>query len=104
VIVNLLENAMQACEAGARVEARTLLEEDRVLIEVCDDGQGMEAAVLERLFEPFFTTRAEGTGLGLAIVQSVVQAHGGHIEVESAKGSGSRFRLFFPRPKLDGHP
>ena len=104
VIVNLLENAMQACEAGARVEARTLLEEDRVLIEVCDDGSGMEAAVLERLFEPFFTTRAEGTGLGLAIVQSVVQAHGGHIEVESAKGSGSRFRLSFPRPKLDGHP
>ncbi len=102
VIVNLLENAMQACGAGACVEARAMLEEDRVLIEVGDNGQGMDATVLERLFEPFFTTRAEGTGLGLAIVQSVMQAHGGQIGVESAKGKGTRFRLMFPRLDLGG--
>jgi two-component system, sensor histidine kinase FlrB len=103
VIVNLLENAMQACEAGAHVQARALRAQDRVLIEVSDDGQGMEAAVRERLFEPFFTTRTEGTGLGLAIVQSVVQAHGGHIEVESEKGRGARFRLSFPQAKAGGN-
>ncbi len=97
-IVNLLENAMQACERGARVGLGVKTDEADVLIEVEDNGRGMEGAVLDRLFEPFFTTRAEGTGLGLAIVQSVMQAHGGGVDVQSSVGRGSRFTLRFPRP------
>ena len=58
-------------------------------VRVTDSGPGMDAAVQERLFEPFFTTRNEGTGLGLAIVRSVVNAHGGEVAVESAPGRGA---------------
>lgn len=96
VIVNLLENAMHACAPGGRVSLSASSADGEVLVEVEDNGGGMDAAVLERLFEPFFTTRGEGTGLGLAIVQSVMRAHGGRCEVRSELGRGSRFTLHFP--------
>jgi two-component system sensor histidine kinase FlrB len=63
---------------------------------VRDNGRGMDAATQARLFEPFFTTRAEGTGLGLAIARGVARAHGGGIEVDSAPGNGALFRLTLP--------
>lgn len=96
IVVNLLENAMQACGSGAHIALRAGSTKDEVFVQVQDDGPGMPPAVLDRLFEPFFTTRAEGTGLGLAIVQAVMQAHGGRVEVASAPGQGSRFTLWFP--------
>ena len=97
VIVNLLENAMQACEQGALIRLGAAVSAGDVVIDVRDNGPGMEPGVLERLFEPFFTTRAQGTGLGLAIVQSVMQAHGGRVDVESSVGGGSHFSLHFPK-------
>lgn len=99
IVVNLLENAMQACSHGARIALRAGVEGAEVVVDVRDDGPGMEAAVLDRLFEPFFTTRAEGTGLGLAIVQAVIQAHGGRVGVSSEVGRGSCFTLRFPLSK-----
>jgi two-component system sensor histidine kinase FlrB len=96
-LLNLLDNALQACAAGGTVgiEADCALSTVRVCVR--DDGAGMDAAVQARLFEPFFTTRSEGTGLGLAIVRSVVQAHGGEIAVESAPRRGSAFTITLPR-------
>ena len=69
-----------------------------VLVTVSDTGEGMSAATMERLFEPFFSMKPvnQGTGLGLAIVHGIVQNAGGHIEVESEQGKGSRFQLYFP--------
>ena len=61
-----------------------------------DQGVGIPTANLDRIFHPFFTTKAQGTGLGLAITQRIVREHGGRIQVKSVPGSGSRFSLTFP--------
>jgi CheY-like chemotaxis protein len=72
---------------------------DYVQLTVADTGEGMSPEVLEHVFEPFFTTKGEGrgTGMGLAMVQSLVQSHGGWIEIDSELGTGTEFRLHFPR-------
>ncbi|MCW5623008.1 MAG: PAS domain-containing protein, partial [Burkholderiales bacterium] len=95
-LTNLLENALQACRAGDSVRFAAAVQGEGLRISVRDSGAGMEAAVQARLFEPFFTTRNEGTGLGLAIAHTVVQAHGGEIEVESAPGRGTTFTVVLP--------
>lgn len=95
-LVNLMENALDACASGGRIELDASGESGMVCIRVRDNGRGMDAATQARLFEPFFTTRAEGTGLGLAIARGVARAHGGGIEVDSAPGNGALFRLTLP--------
>ena len=97
-LLNLLENAMQACPEGGQVSLRGEVREDgRVSISVVDNGKGIDAATQERLFEPFYTTRTDGTGLGLAIVRGVVEAHRGSVQVKSAPGCGSEFILRLPK-------
>ncbi len=95
-LVNLMENALDACAAGGHIELGAERDGGMVCIRVRDNGRGMDAATQARLFEPFFTTRAEGTGLGLAIARGVARAHGGGIEVESTPGAGALFRLTLP--------
>ena len=87
-LLNLLENALQACESGDAVALEVEVRGGEAIVRVRDDGCGIAPELQERLFEPFFTTRQEGTGLGLAIVRSVVEAHGGAVRVESAPGCG----------------
>jgi signal transduction histidine kinase len=69
-----------------------------VTIAVTDDGKGIARSELDRIFEPFYTTKApgEGTGLGLSICYAIVQEHGGRIEVESVEGRGTIFRVILP--------
>lgn len=103
-LVNLMENALDACTAGGcppgKPSGRIQLSAQSVRGEVCfrvrDNGRGMDAATQARLFEPFFTTRADGTGLGLAIARGVVRAHGGAIDVESEPDAGAVFSLTLP--------
>lgn len=95
-LVNLMENALDACAAGGRIELAAHLSGGTVCIRVRDNGRGMDAATQARLFEPFFTTRADGTGLGLAIARGVARAHGGGIEVASEPGAGAVFSLTLP--------
>jgi len=95
-LVNLLENALQACAGAGSVSLQADVQAGRVRMRVRDSGPGMDAATQARLFEPFFTTRQEGTGLGLAIVRSVAQSHGGEVEVESAPGRGALFTMTVP--------
>jgi signal transduction histidine kinase len=95
VFLNLLDNALEAMPEGGTLSVRLNSVEGMYQVEVQDDGVGMDAETQGHLFEPFFTTRAigEGTGLGLALSYGIVAQHGGDIEVESALGEGSTFRV-----------
>ena len=98
VLTNLVVNAAQALRDGRgqlRLSAARVGEE--VVLRVHDDGPGMPAAVVERAFEPFFTTRGTGTGLGRASVRGIVLQHGGRVVVETAPGAGTTFAVHLPR-------
>lgn len=99
-LTNLLENALQAVEAGGRIDLDARRDGSLILLAVRDNGRGMNAQTAARLFDPFFTTRAEGTGLGLSIARGVARAHGGGIEVVSSPGAGAEFILTLPCPTL----
>ncbi|HEY8469273.1 MAG TPA: ATP-binding protein [Longimicrobiales bacterium] len=101
ILENLVVNALESLEGGAgRVFIATRVErgEDgaRVVLEVADTGRGMDEAQRARIFEHFYTTKPQGTGLGLSIVRRLVSDLGGRIEVESAVGQGTRFRVELP--------
>lgn len=98
VLLNLAVNARDAMPDGGVLALRTRPLDGEASLEVEDSGHGMDAATLSHAFEPFFTTKevGKGTGLGLAVVHRIVEEHGGRIEVESAPGEGSRFRITFP--------
>lgn len=100
-MINLLENAMQASSPGGRIILTGSVEAESIILSVHDDGPGIDAALQERLFEPFFTTRSEGTGLGLAIVRGVIQSMGGSVQINSLPDSGSEFVIRLPRNKGD---
>jgi signal transduction histidine kinase len=91
VLLNLLENSRLA---GSRnVEVRCARRDGRVIIEVSDDGSGVPAHVLPRLFEPHFSTRSSGSGLGLAVSRQLVESWGGAIAIASTEGEGTRVRI-----------
>ena len=94
-LLNLVNNASQACGKRARIELGATCRDDVVEISVADDGPGIPAEILPRIFEPFYTTRPQGTGLGLAVVQAVAAAHGGRVTADSA-GNGTRISLHLP--------
>jgi signal transduction histidine kinase len=96
VILNLLLNGIQAISGAGEVQVTLNQERDSVVIQVSDTGRGISTEALPRIFKPFFTTRTEGTGLGLSLANSIVQSHGGRIEVSSAPGKGSQFKVLLP--------
>jgi two-component system sensor histidine kinase FlrB len=96
-LTNLLENALQAVSGGGCVSLGVDATAERLAFRIHDNGRGMTPDVVARLFQPFFTTRAEGTGLGLAIARGVARAHGGGIDVESEHGAGTEFVLTVSR-------
>jgi signal transduction histidine kinase len=98
VLVNLVQNARQAMGREGTLTLGTERRGDWVVLSVSDTGEGIAPESLERIWEPFFTTRTQGTGLGLSLVRRIVEDHGGHVEVESQPGQGTTFRLYFPVP------
>jgi len=98
VILNLIVNAMDAVgETAERViTVRTWSGKDAIEIGISDTGNGIPADRLPKLFEAFFTTKADGVGLGLAVSRSIVEAHAGRIWAENGTGRGATFRLTLP--------
>ena len=93
-LVNLAMNGIQAMNPGGVLTITTEKRDDEILIRVSDTGKGIPAAEIEEVFRPFFTAKHRGTGLGLAITRTIVERHGGRLEVESTPGVGSCFTLF----------
>src|SRR6185312_8919462 len=105
-LINLVRNAREALASAAEKRLSISLSADgpagRLLLRVADSGPGIEAGDLGRIFDPFFSTKAQGTGLGLALVQQIVVDHGGQIEVDSVPGAGTTFTLAFPIRAANG--
>jgi two-component system sensor histidine kinase PilS (NtrC family) len=96
VFWNLARNAVQAMPQGGVLTVRTSFDDDAYRIIFSDNGRGMSAADLSRLFQPFRTNFPTGTGLGMAISYRIVQEHGGKIEVTSTEGAGSSITISLP--------
>ncbi|WP_168210933.1 sensor histidine kinase [Persicimonas caeni] len=98
ILINLLSNASDAIEDvdEPRIEIRAGRDGERVVLEVSDNGQGMDEETLQKLFEPFFTTKQKGTGLGMVIVQKMMARMGGEVGVQSHLGQGTTFTLQLP--------
>jgi signal transduction histidine kinase len=94
IFVNILQNAREALNGCGQVEVTAHYGEDySVIISIADNGPGIPPDKMEKVFEPYFTTKEKGTGLGLAIVRHNVEMYGGTLELESALGRGTRFIL-----------
>jgi two-component system sensor histidine kinase HydH len=94
---NLLQNAIQASRPGQTVTVGVRASADQVLIQVADQGHGIDPQHLESVFNPFFTTKPNGVGLGLALVAKIVDEHGGKISVHSESRKGATFEVSIPR-------
>lgn len=96
VLLNLIHNSADASEQGKQVHVEAFVEDDQLFIKVIDQGAGIAPEHLEKIFSPFFTTKADGNGLGLAEAHKIIAAHNGWIEFKSAVGSGTTATLTLP--------
>ncbi len=107
-LANVVDNALSAMPSGGTLRVRVAPSRFRnrasVVIECTDSGEGMDAQVLGKARDPFFTTRAAGTGLGLAIVERVVKNHGGALSIDSTPGVGTTVRIMLPRQRPSSIP
>ncbi len=97
VLLNLLMNGLQILDHGGHIEIATRDDGDGLIVEMADDGTGIDPAERARVFEAFFFRREGGIGLGLAIVQQIVSTHGGEIEAAESRLGGALFRIRLPR-------
>ncbi len=100
VLVNIMNNAMDAMPDGGCITFRTLSEDDTAIVSISDTGEGMTEEVQKQIFDPFFTTRRpKGTGLGMSVAYGIITRHGGNIDVESEVGNGSTVTIRLPIKK-----
>jgi len=97
VLLNIFLNALMAMKKGGSLDIDIIEEKESVQVVVKDTGKGIGENDLPRIYDPYFTSKPAGTGLGLAVVQKIMEAHGGKISVESARGKGTKVSLYFPR-------
>jgi PAS domain S-box-containing protein len=103
VFVNLVSNAVQAMDVtGGTILMRVWDDDTFVYVAVADNGPGMSAETLDKVFDPFYSTKDSGTGLGLTIVHRIIDQHGGRITVESVPGEGTTFTVALPAASGEG--
>lgn len=98
VFMNILDNAAQAIEESGDVKIKTRTENENIVIDFEDTGQGIEDSILSQIFDPFFTTKpvGSGSGLGLSITYKIIKSHNGDIKAESEIGKGTKFTVTIP--------
>jgi PAS domain S-box-containing protein len=94
VILNITKNGIEAMEAGGTLTVATGREAERVFVQILDTGKGIPPEILEKIFQPFFSSKPKGSGLGLAISQKIIEAHQGEIAIESQPQKGTRVTIF----------
>ncbi len=94
---NLFINAVEAIRGRGEIEVRLVAEDGQLRLTVKDSGIGMDKDLLEKVFDPYFSTKDSGTGLGLPIARKIIEDHGGTIQAESAPGKGTRITIILPR-------
>lgn len=99
-LLNLIKNAFEAIDTGGMVTVSTYDREENIIVEVKDNGTGMDQETLDKIFTPFFTSKSTGTGLGLTIVYRIVQSLFAEIKVESKKNYGTTFQIIFDKNKV----
>jgi signal transduction histidine kinase len=99
-VLNVLLNALEACPAGGRVRLFSRLTDRACEIEIRDDGPGLPREVLDRVFDPYYTTKPGGTGLGLSVTRGIIEEHGGTIELTSTPEHGCQVLVSLPLDKL----
>jgi two-component system sensor histidine kinase HydH len=100
-LLNLYLNALQAMEDGGRLTIESSVVEGTLIrIDIKDTGSGIKSEDLNKIFDPYFTTKAKGTGLGLAIVHKIIEAHNGQIKIRSVSGQGTAFTIVIPAKKI----
>ena len=102
-LLNIVKNAISAMPEGGTLTVSTQQKGDEVLLKIEDTGVGMSEEVLNKIFEPYFTTKDFGSGIGLTLVYKVVKEHMGDISVVSHEGKGSSFTITFPVPQREKH-
>jgi signal transduction histidine kinase len=98
VLMNLILNARDAMPRGGSVRIRTFCENGNAVLVVGDNGTGIDSATIDKVYDPFFTTKGigKGTGLGLSVSYGIIQEHRGSITVDSTPGEGTVFRISLP--------
>lgn len=103
VFINLIQNAKAAMKSGGKIIISTKVRADKMFIAIADNGSGIEKDVVNRIFEPYFTTKANGTGLGLTMVYKMIKEMAGDIDVKSEVKKGTIFTIAFPIPQKECH-
>ncbi len=96
IFMNVVRNAADAMPSGGKITVSTSKEKKFLKIDVIDTGEGMPKEVMDRILEPFFTTKPKGTGLGLAVCHTIVQEHGGQLRYASEPGKGTTASILLP--------
>ena len=101
VLINLAQNSIAAMEEGGIINISAFTKNDSVILCFADSGLGMDKETLNRIFEPYYTTKVTGTGLGLTMVYKIIKEFGGNIDVKSEVGKGTIFTISLPIPQKE---
>ena len=96
-IRNVFTNAVEATGEQGEIKVGLTSDKKGITIEISDTGAGIDREILDRIFDPYFSTKEVGTGLGLSIAKKIIEDHSGKIEATSEKNKGTKIKIFLPR-------